>query len=467
MNLETLTNVMGRMSGVNYSALLDGYNNAMRAADINTVNRAAMFAAQLRHESGGLRWMREIASGSAYEGRADLGNLYPGDGVRYAGRGPIQLTGRNNYRAFTKWANQNGHTNIDFEKEPQRLEEPKWGFLAAAYYWVAARPDINVLSDRADVYSVTRRINGGTNGLAERTKFFQEALRFGSALLPEGSQEKKGKEVVLDFPRTQIVQDTFYNCGPASVQTIVAAATGRFYTESELGSKLRTTRNGTDWIGQFPSVINSLLPGADYKYVEMPHDPPNNPQKEALWDNLVSSIEAGYGVVANIVAPVSNYPRAVAPSTISPSYGGGTVYHYFAIMGYSSNGPRRVLVADSGFKPYVYWLSFDQLATLIPPKGYAYSQAKPKNKKEGLFMALSEERQNDLAKKIDRIHFELTERFQSRYVDPETNERSKFRDTLVGYILENDAKNEHIMQVQNPSIFSLISKIADFIKKGK
>lgn len=74
--------------------------------------------------------------------------------------------------------------------------------------------------------------------------------------------------------------------------------------------------------------------------------------------------------MSNIVAPPSNYPRAVAPSTISPTYGWGTVYHYIAVMGYA---PGRVWVADSGFYPYGYWLSLEQLASLIPPKGYAAS----------------------------------------------------------------------------------------------
>lgn len=84
-------------------------------------------------------------------------------------------------------------------------------------------------------------------------------------------------------------------------------------------------------------------------------------------------------MVVNIVAPPSNYPRAVAPSTISPAYRGGTVYHYIAVMGYSDGGGRRVWVADSGFSPYGYWLGFDQLCSLIVPKGYAYSTAPGKD----------------------------------------------------------------------------------------
>ena len=85
MDLQTFKDVMGNQSGVDYAALKAGYEGAMRAANINTVRRAAMFAAQLRHESGGLRWMEEIADGSAYEWRGDLGNNYAGDGRRFKG----------------------------------------------------------------------------------------------------------------------------------------------------------------------------------------------------------------------------------------------------------------------------------------------------------------------------------------------------------------------------------------------
>ena len=130
VDAQTLREVMGStLPDGGYSRLIDGYNNAMRAAEINTVERAAMFAAQLGHESYGLRYMEEIADGSAYEGRHDLGNTQPGDGRRFKGRGPIQLTGRANYRAFTRWAQSNGYTTLDFEAQ------------AAAYARIAARKE--------------------------------------------------------------------------------------------------------------------------------------------------------------------------------------------------------------------------------------------------------------------------------------------------------------------------------------
>lgn len=398
MDAKALSEVMGgALSLEAYERLLPGYVNAAKAAGITTVERAAMWAAQLGHESVGLKYMEEIASGSAYNGRADLGNVHPGDGPRFRGRGPIQLTGRNNYRAFTKWARANGHSDIDFEAEPHRLSEPHWGFLAATYYWAAARPQINALSDVRNLEAVTRAINGGLNGIADRRARYQRALAMGGRILPG---EIKVIEKVLDYPRDQVAQDTYYNCGPASTQTVIRAATGNLIHEVDLGRELRTHTGGTDWIGQFPSVLNRHLPGADYRSTEMPNDPPTGPQKGRLWRDIVASIDAGFGVVANIVAPPSNYPRAVHPSTIHPAYSGGTVYHYIALMGYRDDGQKKVWVADSGFRPFGYWISFDQLATLIPPKGYAYSTAQPvienKEIEGGTFMALNDDEQREL-----------------------------------------------------------------------
>lgn len=374
MDAQTLSEVMGgNLPLSKYQELLPAYLNAAKAAGITTPERAAMWAAQLGHESVGLRYMEEIADGSAYNGRRDLGNTQPGDGPRFKGRGPIQLTGRNNYRAFTAWAHREGHSQYDFEALPHLLSEPHWGFLAATYYWTVARPQINSLSDKRDLEGVTRAINGGLNGIADRRNRYDRALNMGARLLPGGGNVI---EKVLPYKRDLIGQDTFYNCGPASVQTIIGAATGNYPDESTLGRKLGTSTRGTDYIGQFPKVLNEYMPG---KYVH--RDLPGYPDakgKDAIWQHLKGSIDAGYGAVINIVAPPANYPKAVSPSTISPRYTGGVVYHYIAAMGYRDDGQRKVWIADSGFAPYGYWISFDQLCSLIVPKGYAYSTASPK-----------------------------------------------------------------------------------------
>lgn len=133
--------------------------------------RFAHFFAQLGHESGGFRYMEEIASGQAYEGRADLGNTQPGDGKRFKGRGPIQLTGRANYRTYGRMV------GFDFESHPEMVAYPSVGLLVATLYWT--KNALNALADADDVDKITRRINGGTNGLADR----KERLRVMKGLL--------------------------------------------------------------------------------------------------------------------------------------------------------------------------------------------------------------------------------------------------------------------------------------------
>lgn len=123
-------------------------------------SRFAHFIAQLAHESGNFRYMEEIASGTAYEGRKDLGNTEKGDGTRYKGRGPIQLTGRANYRKYGR------ALGIDFESHPELVSVPSIGLLVACKYWT--NNGLNELADRDDTFTITLRINGGSNGIKDR-----------------------------------------------------------------------------------------------------------------------------------------------------------------------------------------------------------------------------------------------------------------------------------------------------------
>jgi predicted chitinase len=156
-----------------------------------------MFCAQVGHESLGLRYMEEIASGAAYEGRADLGNTQPGDGTRFKGRGPIQLTSRTNYGAFGRWCHAAGLVGSDdyFVVNPQQVAQPRWGFLAAAWYWTVARPKLNVLADAGDIEGATRAVNGGLNGLADRIARWTHARTIGAALLPAAT-DSDGDDVM-------------------------------------------------------------------------------------------------------------------------------------------------------------------------------------------------------------------------------------------------------------------------------
>lgn len=122
--------------------------------------RLAHFLGQLIHESGSFRYMEEIASGAAYEGRKDLGNSQPGDGKRYKGRGPIQITGRANYRYFGRMI------GIDLERHPEVAALPSVGLHLALEYW--RDRGLNALADTDSLEAITRKINGGVNGLSDR-----------------------------------------------------------------------------------------------------------------------------------------------------------------------------------------------------------------------------------------------------------------------------------------------------------
>ena len=159
--------------------------NTMRKYSINTPLRMMHFLAQLGHESGGLRYVEEIwpnprldARGVAqsgnrwqvrYEGRADLGNTQVGDGYRFRGRGLIQLTGRANYRSFGKAIGQNLTSGSNMNK----VSRVPLSVLVAGWFWNSRV--LNSLADKDDVRGITRRINGGYNGLADRKLYLARA----------------------------------------------------------------------------------------------------------------------------------------------------------------------------------------------------------------------------------------------------------------------------------------------------
>lgn len=203
MDAQTLREAMGNQPGVDYEALVGPCNEAMLVADVTTFLRAVLWCAQVGHESGGLQWMEEIADGSAYEGRSDLGNTQSGDGRRYKGRGPIQLTGRSNYRQFSGWAHERGlvASPTHFEVNPQAVSEPRWGFLAAAFFW--STRNINRFADGREVTNSTRVINGGVNGLQDRIDRYNRCFPLGDRLLP--SQETEPMGAVADSVATQLL----------------------------------------------------------------------------------------------------------------------------------------------------------------------------------------------------------------------------------------------------------------------
>jgi len=166
MNIDQLRKIMPT-AGARAFVMLDYLNKTMDEFEINTPARQAAFLAQVGHESGQLRYVRELASGAAYEGRQDLGNKQPGDGVKYKGRGLIQITGRANYMALMM------ALDINCVENPEVVEEPENAARSAGWFWSTHK--LNDLADKGDFIGITKLINGGTNGLVDRQELYNRA----------------------------------------------------------------------------------------------------------------------------------------------------------------------------------------------------------------------------------------------------------------------------------------------------
>lgn len=142
---------------------------AMEKYAINTLNRAAHFLGQCAEETAGFKTLTEYASGREYEGRRDLGNIHAGDGVKYKGRGFIQLTGEYNAKVYGE------ALGVDFINHPELEQDPKYAALTAALFW--HKHNLNALSDANNISAITRSINGGLNGLADREIYVARAKK--------------------------------------------------------------------------------------------------------------------------------------------------------------------------------------------------------------------------------------------------------------------------------------------------
>ena len=152
--------------------IVDGFATSMEKciayAELNTAKRLAAFIGQCAEESASFRTTTEYASGRAYNGRRDLGNVHPGDGIRYKGRGLIQLTGRSNYERAGKALGE------DLVLYPLKVAEFPLAADVSAWYWKMR--NINRFADKWNLTAVTRAVNGGTLGLHERMMYSNRAL---------------------------------------------------------------------------------------------------------------------------------------------------------------------------------------------------------------------------------------------------------------------------------------------------
>lgn len=163
---------------------LEPLNTAMDKFQINTPLRIAAFLANVAVESMELKYVKELASGSEYEGNHHLGNTQPGDGVRFKGRGLMQITGRKNYGLV---ATALGLPLLD---HPEMLELPVYAAQSAGWFWTVgaglnlskqaltrctAGCNLNDIADKPDFQGTVMAINGGLNGWAQRKAYYEKA----------------------------------------------------------------------------------------------------------------------------------------------------------------------------------------------------------------------------------------------------------------------------------------------------
>lgn len=248
----------GAVSLSRYEELAEPFTEALRQAECTTVRRAAMFCAQIGHESLGLRYFEEIwgptPSQRGYEGRRDLGNTVAGDGYRFRGRGPIQVTGRFNYSQLSQWSFKRGITNSPtlFVEKPDLLSTPEYGFLGAVWYWTVH--NLNKHADNGDVNTATRVINGGYNGLQDRINRYNVALSMGDQLIP-GDSLMAAKDDIINFIKAYV--------GPiiSDVKDIREQLTGSRDLIRDSNGRVDLAKSFPGWkqLGQRPDGSNNTV----------------------------------------------------------------------------------------------------------------------------------------------------------------------------------------------------------------
>jgi len=227
---------------------------------INTYLRVCHFLAQAAHESASFRTLQEFASGAAYEGRKDLGNVKPGDGKRYKGRGIFQLTGRANYRVMGQ------KLGINLEANPELASDPMISIKTACEYWNSR--NLSAYADLDDVTTITKRINGGFNGFEDRKKYLLKAKAIIPKRVKMSTVDSTEVPAEIKTPRLNIVvakrgdvsdyvytlQDMLFRKGA------VILADGNFGPATEAAVKAFQTKSGLPATGKIDTdTLNKLM----------------------------------------------------------------------------------------------------------------------------------------------------------------------------------------------------------------
>lgn len=190
-------NVLAKATGLSLSKateVLPAVRSGLQASDCTNVRRIAMWLAQVGHESVSFQYTEEIDKSGRY--------------APYIGRTWIQITWDYNYREFGEWCYDRGLVRDPdyFLLNPQRLADIEWAGLGASWYWTTQRSDMNQLSDKGDVQTVTYRINGGYNGLSDRQARYNRALALGDELLLLLDKGQPTEQTIEDL----LMSDTLY-----------------------------------------------------------------------------------------------------------------------------------------------------------------------------------------------------------------------------------------------------------------
>lgn len=237
-----LRQIMPNLAAAKLPLYLPPLNRAMQAYGINTMLRTAAFVAQLAHESGEFRWMEEIWGPTDAQRRyeppsdlsAKLGNTAAGDGKRFKGRGPIQITGRFNYRKYGDLL------GIDLTADPAAAAAPEVAFATAGLFWKTN--GLNELADTEQFVTITRRINGGTNGLPDRQKYYEAAKvvlaqGFVAGAVTRGARPATVPPEPLSRGFEAIREDAVKGAEPATAPVRKAAAKGAVAKKVPVGKK--------------------------------------------------------------------------------------------------------------------------------------------------------------------------------------------------------------------------------------
>jgi predicted chitinase len=247
---EELKQIMTRLTTKKREEYLPFLVKAMEEFEIDRLLREAAFLAQLAHESVELRFMEEIWGPTkaqiGYEGRHDLGNTEPGDGKRFKGRGPIQLTGRANYKKFGNLL------KVDLIANPQFAATKEVGFRIAGLYWQLH--GLNAFADQGDFKTITRKINGGLNGFNDRLMYYNRAqLVLAKSDRATGENVDKPARILVDGKEIPTAKGILRDDHVLAALRPVATAAGWLIVEVSQGKATIRDRSGANH--QVPLVI--------------------------------------------------------------------------------------------------------------------------------------------------------------------------------------------------------------------